>query len=168
MKSPSAAWPTLIAALLILAILAGLAAPFIRKARAIGRLDSCAGNLRRLYTMKEQCYILHRRTMKVDEPVGKAYWAQLSQVDPRYFEGLEKGFLECPAREPSGTTRIDRLGPPRQMSHIADSGPLGCDEEETHGDREHPTGLVLRKAGDLREVSGKDWISIHTERKCIP
>ena len=154
--------PALFVSLAILVVLIALTVPFLRLGREIGALDSCAGNLHALHRRMEMHFLQQRRTMKIDEPIGKAFWAQLREAAPG------DATLECPARETSISPRIDYLGPPRPLARLADSDPLGCDEDLNHGSALKPTGMVLRKAGDVRQVFDSEWRSIFTERKCIP
>ena len=166
MERSSTNWYGVMAGALLLVIIAPTAVSSYHRARRVGKLHGCAANLSQIWRM-DQVYCSQNRLEWMTDTVGKAYWDRSRRVR-QFFPEVSVDVFRCPLREGGMDDRVDYLGPAKQIRKLADLDPVGCDEEFNHGSDGEPSGMVLRRAGDVSEVRGTLWTSLIREGSCVP
>ena len=157
---------TLLATILSLALVAGVAVPLMVRARRQARMTSCAANLSELWkTHSINSIHGHRRSFPRDE--GKQFWLQLSTTSPALVEPGHE-IYGCPVRGGVLRGQTHYLGPRKDVNTLGDSDPVGCDEAFNHGADGREGGKLLRKSGDVLSLEGPLWLRFIGERGCIP
>jgi prepilin-type N-terminal cleavage/methylation domain-containing protein len=151
----------LLVVIVIIGILAALLLPSIARAIRNAKVTSCANNLRQLWTMQMNYSIQFGGRMKaMPNSTGSNFWQALSTTQPPLIDTGEVEIYLCPVKGDSAHGDIDYYGPGIAVGRLAGGDPVGCDDPINHTEgsaTESSAGNVIRKSGDVMEVSGTDW-----------
>jgi hypothetical protein len=153
--------------LIIVSGAAGIAVPVLAQARRQSRLRECANNLGLLWKMQwvNKCQFSSRKPF-LRNP-GKEFWLALSKTSPPLIDVSVAEVYSCPVRGGGRPGETHYLGPRVDVNTLSDGDPVGCDEPFNHSPDGSEGGHVLRKSGDLMEVSGPDWLRFFEEKQCL-
>jgi prepilin-type N-terminal cleavage/methylation domain-containing protein len=150
----------LLVVIVIIGILAALLLPAIAKAIRRARVTSCANNLSQLWKMQNVYMSQFGGRMKAMPTLqGTAFWDALTKTQPPLIDSTMLDIFLCPVKGDSPQGDYDYNGPAKPVSRLADGDMVGSDDRESHkeGASDEGSGNVLRKSGDVLEVSGPDW-----------
>ena len=150
----------------VICILAALALSLQRSTRHPHHVTSCANNLSQMWKMQNVYMSRFGGPMKaMPEATGQTFWRALTTTQPPLIDPTVYDIFICPVLGTSRDGDCDYAGPSRRMNQIADGDPVGADLPENHKeDAKGPgSGNVLRKSGDVLEVTGPDWAKLMTD-----
>ena len=156
----------LLVVIVIIGILAALLLPAITRAIKRARVTSCANNLRQLWTLQTTYMSQFGGRMKAMPSVeGAAFWSALTTTTPPLVDQTEMEIFLCPVREEMAIGEIQYYGPGAKINKLAGGDPVGCDDPDNHSEggktgTNDASGNVLRKSGDVLEMTGNDWNNI--------
>ena len=151
----------LLVVIVIIGILAALLLPAITRAIRRAKVTSCANNLKQLWTLQHVYMSQFGGRMKaMPRATGSGFWGALSSTTPPLLDATENDIYYCAVL---GTgvqgDPIEYKGPAAAVSGIGGGEPVGCDLVDSHaeGASGGESGNVLRKSGDVMELSSSDW-----------
>ena len=150
----------LLVVIVIIGILAALLLPAIAKAIRRARVTSCANNLSQLWKMQNVYMSQFGGRMKAMPTLqGSAFWNALTTTQPPLIDPTVVDIFLCPVKGDSPQGDIDYGGPAKPVSRLADGDMVGADDKENHkeGANDEGSGNVIRKSGDVLEITGPDW-----------
>ncbi|MBI3854921.1 MAG: type II secretion system protein [Planctomycetes bacterium] len=156
----------LLVVIVIIGILAALLLPAITRAIKRARVTSCANNLRQLWTLQTTYMSQFGGRMKaMPSAEGSAFWSALTTTTPPLVDPTEMEVFLCPVKGEPTVGEIDYWGPGAKVNRLAGGDPVGCDDPDNHkeGSSSSSTdasGNVLRKSGDVLELTGNDWNNV--------
>ena len=153
----------LLVVIVIIGILAALLLPAITRAIHRARVTSCANNLRQLWTLQTTYMSQFGGRMKnMPSTEGSAFWSALTTCTPPMIDQTEMEVLLCPVKGEPQIGEIDYYGPGKSVNRLAGGDVVGCDDPENHkvGNNNDASGNVLRKSGDVLEMTGNDWNTV--------
>jgi len=156
----------LLVVIVIIGILAALLLPAITRAIRRARVTSCANNLRQLWTLQTTYMSQFGGRMKnMPTSDGQAFWMALTTVMPPLVDVTEQEVFLCPVKGDSPVGEIDYFGPGLKINKLAGGDPVGCDDPDNHKEGSSTagndaTGNVLRKSGDVLELTGNEWSNV--------
>jgi type II secretory pathway pseudopilin PulG len=148
----------LLVVIVIIGILAALLLPAISKAIVRARVAACTNNLSQLWKM-QNVYMARATKKQMPTETGSAFWLALTTSQPPLIDATVNDILLCPVKGDSVSGECDYGGPARKVNLLSDGDPVGADLTENHrqGSGDDGAGCVLRKSGDVVELSGPDW-----------
>ena len=151
----------LLVVIVIIGILAALLLPAIAKAIRRARVTSCANNLSQLWKM-QNVYMSQfgGRTKAMPTVQGSGFWHALQTTQPPLIDPTVVDIFLCPVKGDSPQGDIDYGGPnSKPVARLADGDMVGADDKVNHeeGSSNEGSGNILRKSGDVVEVTGPDW-----------
>jgi prepilin-type N-terminal cleavage/methylation domain-containing protein len=150
----------LLVVIVIIGILAALLLPAITRAITRAKVTSCANNLRQMWTLQTTYMSQFGGRMKsMPVATGTAFWGVLTSVNPPLVSPSEREVFLCSVKG-EDTGDIDYWGPGNTVGRLAPGDPVGCDDPVNHqegGDTSSQSGNVIRKSGDVIELSSDDW-----------
>jgi prepilin-type N-terminal cleavage/methylation domain-containing protein len=156
----------LLVVIVIIGILAALLLPAITRAIKRARVTSCANNLRQLWTL-QTTYMSQfgGRNKIMPTSDGAAFWSALTTTTPPLVDPTEMEVFLCPVRGEAAIGEIDFYGPGIRVNKLSGGDPVGCDDPENHLEGNSTagndaSGNVLRKSGDVLELTGNEWSNI--------
>ncbi|HLY09262.1 MAG TPA: type II secretion system protein [Planctomycetota bacterium] len=156
----------LLVVIVIIGILAALLLPAITRAIHRARVTSCANNLRQLWTLQTTYMSQFGGRMKAMPSIeGVAFWQALTTTTPPLVDPSEMEIFLCPVKGDPQIGNIDYFGPGKSVNRLAGGDPVGCDDPENHLNGQQNSGTdasgnVLRKSGDVLEMTGNDFNNI--------
>lgn len=150
----------LLVVIVIIGILAALLLPAIAKAIRRARVTSCANNLSQLWKMQSVYMSQFGGRMKgMPTYTGTGFWHALTTTQPPLLDPTVSDIFLCPVKGDGKQGDYEYFGPARPVSRLADGDMVGADDPENHkeGSNDEGSGNVLRKSGDVLEVTGPDW-----------
>jgi len=153
----------LLVVIVIIGILAALLLPAIAKAIRRARVTSCANNLSQLWKMQNVYMSQFGGRMKAMPTLqGTAFWHALTTTSPPLIDPTVNDIFLCPVKGDSAMGDYDYGGPAKNVSRLADGDPVGADDKENHkeGTNDEGSGNVIRKSGDVYEVTGPEWTKL--------
>ena len=131
------------------------------------RVTACANNLGQLWRM-QNVYMSQfgghgMRTMP--PTTGSAFWKVLTTNQPPLIDETVNDIFLCPVKGTSVSDECDYAGPAKRIGLLLDGDPVGADLPDNHSDgpNDEGGGNVLRKSGDVIEVTGPDWRKLTTD-----
>lgn len=156
----------LLVVIVIIGILAALLLPAIAKAIRRAKVTSCANNLSQVWKM-QFTYMSQfgGRTKAMPTSQGTAFWHALTTTTPPLIDPTGLDIFLCSIKGDSVNGDYDYGGPSRPVGRLADGDMVGSDLEDNHseGKSDEGSGNVLRKSGDVLEVSGSDWLKAKSD-----
>jgi prepilin-type N-terminal cleavage/methylation domain-containing protein len=154
----------LLVVIVIIGILAALLLPAITRAIRRARVTSCANNLRQLWVLQTTYMSQFGGRMKVmPKDTGSAFWSALSTTTPPLIDTTEMEIFLCPVKGEPQIGEIDYYGPGATVNKLKGGDPVGCDDPVNHAEgtgQNDASGNVLRKSGDVLELTGNEWNGI--------
>ena len=156
----------LLVVIVIIGILAALLLPAITRAIKRARVTSCANNLRQLWTLQTTYMSQFGGRMKaMPTSDGAAFWSALTTTTPPLVDPTEMEVFLCPVKQEAAIGEIDYFGPGVKVNKLSGGDPVGCDDPENHLEGSNTSGNdasgnVLRKSGDVLELTGNEWNNI--------
>ncbi len=156
----------LLVVIVIIGILAALLLPAITRAIRRARVTSCANNLRQMWTLQTTYMSQFGGRMKAMPSLeGVAFWQALTTTTPPLIDATEMEVFLCPVKGDPTVGEIDYFGPGKSVNRLSGGDPVGCDDPENHLEGASTTGNdasgnVLRKSGDVLEMTGNDFNNI--------
>lgn len=156
----------LLVVIVIIGILAALLLPAITRAIRRARVTSCANNLRQLWTLQTTYMSQFGGRMKaMPSTEGSAFWSALTTCTPPLIDQTEMEVLLCPVKGEPAIGEVDYYGPGKSVNKLAGGDVVGCDDPENHKEGSSSagndaSGNVLRKSGDVLEMTGNDWNNV--------
>jgi len=155
----------LLVVIVIIGILAALLLPAITKAIHRARVTSCANNLRQLWVLQTTYMSQFGGRMKVmSSAEGVAFWQALTTTSPPIVETSEMEIFLCPVLQQPTVGEIQYFGPGKSVARLSGGDPVGCDDPENHKEGSNTgsdaTGNVLRKSGDVLELTGQEFNNV--------
>jgi len=156
----------LLVVIVIIGILAALLLPAITRAIRRARVTSCANNLRQMWTLQTTYMSQFGGRMKsMPSTEGTAFWSALSTTTPPLIDSTEMEVYLCPVKGELNIGEVDYYGPGKSVNKLAGGDVVGCDDPENHKEgsssaANDASGNVLRKSGDVLELTGNDWNNI--------
>jgi prepilin-type N-terminal cleavage/methylation domain-containing protein len=153
----------LLVVIVIIGILAALLLPAIARAIRRAKVTSCANNLRSLWQLQTTYMSQFGGRMKsMPTSTGTSFWNALQTVQPPLLDQSELEALLCPVRDEGAPGDIQYYGPANPVGRLQGGDPVGCDDPENHSPpgatgAQSEGGNVLRKSGDVLELSGNDF-----------
>ena len=151
----------LLVVIVIIGILAALLLPAIAKAIRRARVTSCANNLSQMWKMQSVYMSQFGGRMKqMPTNQGTAFWHALTTTQPPLIDPSVNDIFLCNVKGDSANGDYDYGGPAGPIARRADGDMVGADLDENHaeGKSDEGSGNVLRKSGDVLEISGADWL----------
>ena len=156
----------LLVVIVIIGILAALLLPAIAKAIRRARVTSCANNLSQLWKM-QTVYMSQFGGPHKQMPTltGTAFWHALTTTQPPLIDATVNDIFLCPVLGSSANGEYDYGGPAKKVNQLGDGEPVGADLAENHmeGSSDEGSGNVLRKSGDVLEITGPDWAKLKSD-----
>ncbi len=155
--------------IVVVGLLASLAAPLCRGSLRRARSTACASNLSQLWKL-QNVYISQfgSRPKLMPQKHGKDFWLHLSLGNPPLIDEETWDVYSCPVRGRPVPGTTDYLGPPQYVQRLGDSDPVGSDDWDNHSEDGSRGGNLLRKAGDIVEMTGDEWEALLKARRAIP
>ena len=149
-------------------ILAALLLPAIARATRNAKITGCVNNLSQLWKMQHNYMVMFGGTERaMPSETGGQFWMKLTMTTPPIVDATLADVYNCPIKaSPPGAGRTDYRGPSGNVNEYADGDAVGADKDGNHGPNEG--GNVLRKSGDVQNVSANDPMWTHAERKTTP
>ncbi|MBV8882254.1 MAG: type II secretion system protein [Planctomycetaceae bacterium] len=152
----------LLVVIVIIGILAALLLPAITRAIRRARVTSCANNLRQMWTLQTTYMSQFGGRMKAMPSLeGVAFWQALTTTTPPLVDSTEMEVFLCPVLGELRLGEIDYFGPGKSVNRLSGGDPVGCDDPENHKEGNSAgndaSGNVLRKSGDVLELTGSDF-----------
>ncbi len=149
----------LLVVIVIIGILAALLLPAITKAIRSAKTASCASNLRQMWAM-QNIYMnkFGGRLKSMPTERGGDFWKKLSETRPPLLDDTLKDIWNCPVRGEYDPASCQYWGPNDSVGRLRDGDAVGCDADGNHPEADNAkTGNVLRKSGDVFEMSEPDY-----------
>lgn len=151
----------LLVVIVIIGILAALLLPAIARAIRRARVTSCANNLSQLWKMQNVYMSQFGGRMKgMPTYQGTGFWNALCTTQPPLIDPTVNDIFLCPVKGDGANGDFEYGGPARPVNRLADGDMVGADLDENHaeGKSDEGSGNVLRKSGDVVEITGPDWL----------
>jgi hypothetical protein len=132
-----------------LILLAAVLVPLSVRARRHTRITECMDRLRGLHRAQAD-----PRAQGLPLRIGSTHWTRLADLQPPL---LDAAALRCPLAQPREESRTDYLGPVRDPGPLGADTPIGCDDQENHGEHGSKGGNVLQKSGAVKNDAGAFW-----------
>ena len=154
-----------IAIVFLLAVLAALILPALEGTRRPHKVTQCANNLLQLWKMQNVYMSLDNPHHQMPTATGSAFWKALATTQPPLIDLMINDIFLCPLKGDSSPNECDYAGPTKRVNLLDDVDAVGADFRDNH--KEYTEGVgsgnVLRKAGDVIEVTGPDWLKLTTD-----
>jgi prepilin-type N-terminal cleavage/methylation domain-containing protein len=154
----------LLVVIVIIGILAALLLPAITKAIRRARVTSCANNLRQMWTLQTTYMSQFGGRMKAMPSFeGVAFWQALTTTSPPMIDTSEMEVFLCPVKGEPQIGEIDYFGPGKSVNRLSGGDPVGCDDPDNHKEGQNnndASGNVIRKSGDVLEMTGNEFNNI--------
>ena len=152
-----------IAIAVVVCILAALVLSFQERPYRMARVTSCANNLSQMWKMQMVYTSQFGGPSKaMPEATGQAFWRALTTTRPPLIDESVNDIFICPVLGTSDSGNCDYGGPAKKVSQLAAGDMVGADLPGNHseGTGDPASGNVLRKSGDVMEVTGPDWVKL--------
>jgi prepilin-type N-terminal cleavage/methylation domain-containing protein len=156
----------LLVVIVIIGILAALLLPQITKAIRRAKVTACGNNLRSLWQL-QVTYMSQfgGRNKVMPTKEGSDFWMALTTTTPPLIEPTEQEVLNCPVREEPAPGVCQYWGPGGPVGRLGGGEVVGCDDPDNHttsgsSGGNDASGNVLRKSGDVLELTGDDWNNV--------
>jgi general secretion pathway protein G len=153
----------LMVVIVIIGLLASFLLPQVMNSMRRSRVLGCATNLGKLWQLQTMYMAQFGGSMKIMSPTtGSEFWEMLSKTTPPLIDPDDRKLFLCPVKGEGIEGDIQYYGPGASVNRLAGADPVGCDDPENHmqGTTDTGSGNVLRKKGDVLELSGADWTNM--------